>query len=130
MAWTSWYYKSKRSHEDNPEDVKQHVQKAYTLLCEANQRGIQVPSDVVSTITHARTATRGGKLEGEIETKFWNAYGLLGSSIQPAERARRLYKKTFYGVLGALLLGQFFYLGGASVRDCRAKRWQHSVLEW
>jgi|RhiMetdeSRZDD1v2_1073273.scaffolds.fasta_scaffold114644_2 hypothetical protein len=117
MAWKSWCNRSKRSHEDNPEDVEEHVQDAYKLLCEANQRGIQVPSDVVSTITQARTAARGGTLDGEIETKFWNAYGLLSSSIKPAERARRIYKKTFYCVLGALLLGQFFYLGGASVRD-------------
>src|SRR5262249_47217908 len=70
-----------------------------------------------STITQARSAARGGTLEGAIETKFWNAYGLLSSSIKPAERARRLYKKTFYCVLGTLLLGQFFYLGGASVRE-------------
>lgn len=103
--------------KDHPEDVGKHVFDAYALLCNANRRGIQVPSDVVSTITQARAAAKAGALEGVLETKFWNAYGLLSSSIEPAERARRTYKITFYGVLMALLLGQFFYLGGASVRD-------------
>jgi len=108
---------AKTPYKDHPEDVGTHVLDAYALLCNANRRGIQVPSDVVSTITQARAAAKAGTLEGELETKFWNAYGLLSSSIEPAERARRTYKITFYGVLVALLLGQFFYLGGASVRD-------------
>jgi len=101
----------------HPDDVGTHVLDAYVLLCNANRRGIQVPSDVVSTLTQARAAAHAGMLEGALETKFWNAYGLLSSSIEPAERARRTYKITFYGVLAALLLGQFFFLGGASVRD-------------
>jgi hypothetical protein len=107
----------KTPRKDHPDDIGTHVLDAYALLCNANRRGIQVPSDIVSTITQARTGAHAGTLEGELETTFWNAYGLLSSSIEPAERARRTYKITFYGVLVALLLGQFFYLGGASVRD-------------
>ena len=99
------------------DDVGTYVHDAYALLCKANRRGIQVPSDLVSTITQARAAAHAGTLAGALETKFWNAYGLLSSSIEPAERARRTYKITFYGVLVALLLGQFFFLGGASIRD-------------
>ena len=102
---------AKTSYNDHPTDVDRYVLDAYALLCNANRRGIQVPSDVVSTITPARAATKAGTLEGTLETKFWNAYGLLNSSIEPAERARRTYKLTFYGVLVTLLLGQFFYLG-------------------
>jgi hypothetical protein len=108
---------SQTLRKDHPDDVGKHVLDAYALLCNANRRGIQVPSDVVSTITQARAAAHAGTLEGVLETRFWKAYGLLSSSIEPAERARRTYKLTFYGVLVALLLGQFFYLGGASVRD-------------
>ena len=78
---------AKTSYNDHPTDVDRHVLDAYALLCNANRRGIQVPSDVVSTITPARAATKAGTLEGTLETKFWNAYGLLSSSIEPAERA-------------------------------------------
>jgi hypothetical protein len=113
-----WPFKgSKTSPAENPEDLGNHVLHAYELLHNANRRGIQVPSEVVSTITQARTAAKAGTLEGELETRFWNAYGLLSSSIEPAESARQIYKLVFYCVLFVLLLGQFFYLGGASVRD-------------
>jgi hypothetical protein len=57
-----------------------------------------VPSEVVSTITQARTAAKAGTLEGELETRFWNAYGLLSSSIEPAESARQIYKLVFYSI--------------------------------
>src|SRR5882762_4171939 len=67
---------AKTPYKDHPEDVGTHVLDAYALLCNANRRGIQVPSDVVSTITQARAAAKAGTLEGELETKFWNAYGL------------------------------------------------------
>src|SRR4029434_7228360 len=110
-------HSSQPLREVHPDNVGTHVLDAYVLLCKANRRGIQVPSDVVSTLTQARAAAHAGTLEGALETKFWNAYGLLSSSIEPAERARRTYKITFYGVLAALLVGQFFFLGGASVRD-------------
>jgi len=73
---------AKTPYKDHPEDVGTHVLDAYALLCNANRRGIQVPSDVVSTITQARAAAKAGTLEGELETKFWNAYGLLSSSIE------------------------------------------------
>jgi hypothetical protein len=116
-AMWSLFKHPKISSGTNPEDLYTHVKKAYTLLSRANERAIQVPSEVVSTITNARTAVKNGELDGELETKFWNAYGLLNSSIEPAESARRIYRAVFYCVLSVLLVSQFFYLGGASVRD-------------
>jgi hypothetical protein len=107
---------TKTSHNDHPTDVGRHVLDAYALLCNAHRRGIQVPSDVVSTLHRPALPRKPARAKRPLETKCWNAYGLL-SSIEPDERARRTYKLTFYGVLVTLLLGQFFYLGGASVRD-------------
>jgi hypothetical protein len=116
-AMWSLFKRPKISSRPNPEDLGTHVKKAYILLSRANERAIQVPSEVVSTITNARAAVKNGELDGELETKFWNAYGLLNSSIEPAESARRIYRAVFYCVLSVLLVSQFFYLGGASVRD-------------
>jgi hypothetical protein len=93
------------------------VKHAYELLCKANQRAIQVPAEVVGTIIQARSAIKEGLLVAKLETQFWNAYGLLSSSIEPAESARQAYRRIFYGVLSLLLVVQFFYLSGALVRD-------------
>jgi hypothetical protein len=43
-------------------------------------------------------------------------YGLLSSSIQPAAKARNLYRNIFYIVLVVLLGAQFFFLAGDYVR--------------
>jgi hypothetical protein len=99
----------------NPENITQHVRNAYALLCDANRRAIQVPADVVAAILEARNAGEKG-LNYDAEVRFWNAYGLLRSSIRPAESARRLYRNVFYIALALLLFGQFFYLAGDYVR--------------
>jgi hypothetical protein len=100
--------------EADPFDVPRHVRAAYALLADANKRAIQIPADVVDVITQARRA--GGQLPEGLEARFWNAYGLLSSSIQPAAKARNLYRNIFYGVLVVLLFAQFFFLAGDYVR--------------
>jgi hypothetical protein len=98
-----------------PDDMRQHVRAAYALLCEANKKAIQVPADVVNVITTARKADTA-ELPADLEARFWNAYGLLSSSIKPAERARTLYRWVFYVVLFFLLLFQFVFTAGDHVR--------------
>jgi hypothetical protein len=103
------------TQDGDPEDLAKHVRAAYALLCDANKRAIQVPADVVAVITEARKGN-ARDFSSDFEAKFWNAYGLLSSSIRPAERARRFYRNVFYVVLAFLLLFQFFYLAGDYVR--------------
>jgi hypothetical protein len=98
-----------------PHDMRQHVRAAYALLCEANKKAIQVPADVVAAITAARKMD-APELPDELEARFWNAYGLLASSIGPAEKARRLYRWVFYCVLALLLLFQFVFTAGDHLR--------------
>lgn len=100
--------------EADPFDVPHHVRAAYALLADANRQAIQIPADVVDVITQARRA--GGQLPDDLEARFWNAYGLLSSSIRPAAKARNLYRNIFYLVLVVLLFAQFFFLAGDYVR--------------
>src|SRR5690348_13110526 len=93
----------------NPTDLNERVRAAYSLLCDANRRAIQVPADVISVITEARRID-SSDWTTDFEARFWNAYGLLSSSIHSAERARTLYKTIFYFALAFLLLFQFFNL--------------------
>jgi hypothetical protein len=100
--------------EADPFDMAHNVRAAYALLADANKKAIQIPADVVDVITQARKA--GGQLSNGLEAKFWNAYGLLSSSIRPAAKARNLYRNIFYIVLLVLLFAQFFFLAGDYVR--------------
>jgi len=100
--------------EADPFDLPHHVRAAYALLADANKRAIQIPADVVDVITQARRS--GGQLPEGLEARFWNAYGLLSSSIRPAAKARNLYRNIFYIVLLVLLFAQFFFLAGDYVR--------------
>jgi hypothetical protein len=98
-----------------PDDMRQHVRAAYAMLCDANKKAIQVPADVVAVITAARNAS-AAQLPSDLEARFWNAYGLLSSSIKPAEQARRFYRWVFYVVLASLLLFQFVFTAGDHLR--------------
>ena len=100
----------------NPTNLSERVRAAYSLLCDANRRAIQVPADVVSVITEARRID-SADWTADFEAKFWNAYGLLSSSIHPAARARMLYKTIFYFALLFLLLFQLFNLAGDHLRS-------------
>lgn len=95
--------------------MRGRVREAYALLCDANRRAIQIPPDIVDVITQAGRIN-GATLPDDLEARFWNAYGLLSSSVEPAQRARTFYRNIFYVVLAVLLLGQFFYLCGDAVR--------------
>lgn len=105
------------------------VHNAYSLLQEAVRKSIQVPSDVVVAVTDAShsIAQTGTFADAELETRFWNAYGLL-SSVKPVETARRRYKLWFYALLAVLLVCQLYYLAGSLVSkrlvDVEAE-WQH-----
>ena len=100
--------------ETDPFDIQGNVRAAYALLADANKKAIQIPADVVDVITQARKA--GAQLPDGLEARFWNAYGLLSSSIRPAAKARNLYRNIFYVVLLVLLFAQFFFLAGDYVR--------------
>jgi hypothetical protein len=108
----------------SPVDLEQHILTAYKLLSDATQSAIKIPQEVVDVIVKAREAAlarapdarHGSFLNSELEVQFWSAYGLLNSSIRPAEKARKRYRRIFYVVLAVLLAGQFFFLVGDHVR--------------
>jgi hypothetical protein len=99
----------------DPQDMRQHIRDAYALLVAANKNSVQVPPDIITVITAARKAN-SAELPDGLEAEFWNTYGLLNSSIHPAQRARRFYRNVFYVVLVALLLSQFYFGAGDYVR--------------
>jgi hypothetical protein len=103
------------------------VAKAHALLKRAVEKSVQVPSDVVAAVTdaHHSIARTGGFTDAELETRFWNAYGLL-SSIRPVEEDRARYKRLFYWLLGVLLICQLYYLAGSLV----SKRLADVEAEW
>lgn len=99
-------------------DLRKHLDDAHKLLCSANRKGVRIPRDVITVLVEIRrTYEEGRKPEADEETRFWNAYGLLRSAIEPTHRARRMYRWVFYITLALLLLCQLTYLFGASVRD-------------
>ena len=99
-------------------DLTRHIEDAHDLLCSANRKGVRIPQDVVTVMVEVRrTYEAGGTPDADLETRFWNAYGLLRSAIEPTHRARRMYRWVFYITLALLLLSQLAYLFGASVRD-------------
>jgi hypothetical protein len=89
--------------------MKQYVTHAYEILRETNRRGVQIPEEVIRTITQARAALPN-QLDDEFEAKFWSAYGVLTSSIGPAESARKWYTVIFYVILVVVLFAQFCFL--------------------
>lgn len=103
------------------------VSKAHDLMKGAVVKSFQLPSDVVAAVTDARHSVdrTGGFADAELETRFWNAYGLL-SSIRPVEVARRRYKAWFYVFLILLLVCQLYYLAGSLV----SKRLTDVETEW
>lgn len=112
---------------DRPGDLVEAVSKAHGLMKRAVEKSVQVPSDVVAAVTDAQhsVALTGSFADAESETRFWNAYGLL-SSIRPVEQDRTRYKRLFYWLLGALLIGQLYYLAGSLV----SKRLADVEAEW
>lgn len=107
-----------------------HLVEARKLLCLANRRGVRIPNDVLAAVIEAdRTCEANGTLPLDLETRFWNAYGILRSTIEPATRARRLYRCAFYASLALMLLCQFYFLfGGAVHKQLTTLREQSYVL--
>jgi hypothetical protein len=102
------------------------VIRAHNLLQHAVEKSFQVPSDVVAAITDAQhSVSAGGFTDPEVETRFWNAYGLL-SGITPVEDARRRYKRQFYVLLALLHVCQLYYLAGSLI----SKRLADVEAEW
>src|SRR4051794_41936868 len=92
------------------------VAKAHALLKRAVEKSVQVPSDVVAAVTdaHHSIARTGGFTDAELETRFWNAYGLL-SSIRAGEGGRGRDKRVFYLVVGGLLVCSVCFFSGSPV---------------
>lgn len=91
--------------------------------------GLPIPPRVIEAIIEARKQYQeSGSLSAERETAFWNAYGLLRSSIEPSTRARRRYRWVFYCALVLLLGVQLYYVFGSSVHS-EATRLEKEYLD-
>src|SRR3954464_3306962 len=77
------------------------VAKAHALLKRAVEKSVQVPSDVVAAVTdaHHSIARTGGFTDAELETRFWNAYG-LPSRIKPGGGGPGPDKRPVYLLFG------------------------------
>jgi hypothetical protein len=96
--------------------MRQHLQEARELLCLANRRGVRIPDHVLAPVIEAdRQCGAGEDIGLELETRFWKAYGILRSTIEPTTRARRLYRSVFYVSLALMLLCQLYFLFGSAV---------------
>jgi hypothetical protein len=112
------FEKSADRREARNGDLRPHLEEVHDLLCMANRKGVRIPSDIIAVMVETRRAyDDGGQPDADLETRFWNAYGLLRSAIEPTHRARRTYRYVFYATLSVLLLCQFGYLVGASLQD-------------
>lgn len=99
-------------------EVRDHLADARNLLCLANRKGIRIPPDVLSVVVRAdRTCAEQGHIDFKLETDFWNAYGILRRTIQPATRARRYYRAVFYSALAVMLVFQCYFLFGSRVHE-------------
>lgn len=110
--------------------MRQHLKEARALLCLANRRGVRIPDHVLAPVIEADRRFGASEDVGlELETRFWKAYGVLRSTIEPTTRARRLYRFVFYVSLALMLVCQFYFLfGGAVHRQLSQLREQSYVL--
>lgn len=112
------------------EQMREHLEEARDLLCLANRRGVRIPDHVLAPVIEAdRLCATGHDIDLALETRFWKAYGILRSTIEPTTRARRLYRCVFYTSLALMLLCQFYFLFGSAVhRQLTQLREQSYVL--
>ena len=110
--------------------MREHLHEARDLLCLANRRGVRIPDHVLAPVIEAdRLCEAKAGIDLELETRFWKAYGVLRSTIEPTTRARRLYRCVFYTSLALMLLCQFYFLFGSAVhRQLTQLREQSYVL--
>lgn len=99
-------------------EVRDHLADARNLLCLANRKGIRIPQDVLRVVVQAdRTCAEQGQIDLNLETDFWDAYGILRRTIQPATRARKYYRAVFYCALAVMLVFQCYFLFGSRVHE-------------
>ncbi len=109
--------------------IDREIDHAYGLLRDAEKKSIHVPNEVVAAIAAAHTSTShtGRFPNRDVETRFWDAYGLL-SSIQPTDEANSHYKYGLYLLLVLLLCFQLYFLAGSLILSHLASietEWQH-----
>ncbi len=98
--------------------MDEQVAQARGLLCLANRRGVRIPEPVLAPVIEVdRLCSAGQAIPLDLETRFWNAYGILRSTIEPATRARLLYRCVFYASLALMLVCQFYFLFGSAVHN-------------
>ena len=102
--------------------MRDHLAQARNLLCLANRKGIRIPREVVTAVIETERACDGGTPALELEARFWDAYGLLRRTIEPATKRRRFYRIVFYCALGLMLLVQAGFLIGSQVHEHSSRR--------
>jgi hypothetical protein len=104
-------------HDCNAQ-MRDHLVEARKLLCLANRKGVRIPTDILTDVIETERACEAKSLiDLDLETRFWNAYGVLRRTIEPATKARRFYRLVFYGALALMLLVQSYYLIGSQVHE-------------
>jgi hypothetical protein len=96
-------------HDCNAQ-MRDHLVEARKLLCLANRKGVRIPTDILTDVIETERACEAKSLiDLDLETRFWNAYGVLRRTIEPATKARRFYRIFAAGC----------YRSDASVRERR-----------
>jgi hypothetical protein len=98
--------------------MREHLKEARRLLVLANRKGVRIPDHVLAPVVEVDRVLNAERIITlDLETRFWNAYGILRNTIEPATRARRLYRCVFYGSLALVLVCQSFFLFGSTVHE-------------
>jgi hypothetical protein len=98
--------------------MRDHLVEARKLLCLANRKGVRIPTRILADVIETERACEANSvIDLDLETRFWDAYGVLRRTIEPATEARRFYRRVFYGALALMLLVQGYYLIGSQVHE-------------
>jgi hypothetical protein len=98
--------------------MRDHLVEARKLLCLANRKGVRIPTDILADVIETERACEAhSMIDLDLETRFWDAYGILRRTIEPATKARRFYRIWFYSALALMLLVQGYYLIGSHVHE-------------
>jgi hypothetical protein len=98
--------------------MRDHLVEARKLLCLANRKGVRIPTDILADVIETERACEAHSvIDLDLETRFWDAYGILRRTIEPATKARRFYRIWFYSALAPMLLVQGYYLVGSHMHE-------------
>jgi hypothetical protein len=98
--------------------MRDHLVEARKLLCLANRKGVRIPTRLLADVIETERACEANSvIDLALETRFWDAYGILRRTIEPATAARRFYRRVFYGALAVMLLVQSYFLIGSQVHE-------------